>query len=90
LSKSKSRNAVLVVEFLEDLEYWIKTDRRLALKVLSLIEATVRDPFDGPGKPEPLKHFDPDTWSRRINQEHRIVYRVKDQQIDFLHARYHY
>jgi toxin YoeB len=58
--------------------------------VLSLIEATVRDPFDGPGKPEPLKHLDSDTWSRRINQEHRIVYRVKDQQIDFLQARYHY
>jgi len=77
-------------EFREDLLYWVKTDRKIAIKIFKLIEACTRDPFDGIGKPEPLKHFNNNTWSRRITQEHRLVYYVKNNRIDFLQARYHY
>ncbi len=54
------------------------------------MEAILRDPFSGIGKPERLRHLDPDTWSRRITQEHRLVYHVADDRITFLQARYHY
>jgi toxin YoeB len=84
------REAVFQSEFLEDLRYWVETDRKTALRVLNLIEAILRDPFDGIGKPEPLKYFAPGVWSRRVSQEHRIVYLVRDERIDFLQARYHY
>jgi toxin YoeB len=90
LSKSNARDAIFHPEFLEDLQFWIKTDRKSALKALKLVEAILRDPFVGIGKPEPLKHLDADAWSRRLTQEHRIVYLVQDQRIDFLQARYHY
>ena len=82
--------AVFQPEFLEDLRYWVETDRKTALRILNLIEAILRDPFNGIGKPEPLKYFAPGVWSRRISQEHRIVYLVRDVRIDFLQARYHY
>lgn len=77
-------------EFREDLRYWVKTNRKTALRILDLVEAVIHDPFSGIGKPEPLKYLDPNTWSRRITQEHRLVYRVGDGLIDFLQARYHY
>ena len=77
-------------EFVEDLHFWVETDRTTALRVFKLIEAIARDPFSGIGKPEPLKYLMPNTWSRRITQEHRLVYLVRGQQIDFLQARYHY
>mgnify|MGYP001489797566 CR=1 FL=1 len=86
----KVRIAVFQPEFIEDLRYWIETDRKLALRAFDLIEAILRDPFQGVGKPEPLKYLHPGTWSRRLTQEHRIVYLVRDDQIDFLQARYHY
>ena len=86
----KSRIAIFQPEFLEDLRYWVETDRKLALRALDLIEAIVRDPFSGIGKPEPLRYLNPGAWSRRLTQEHRIVYLVRDNQIDFLQARYHY
>lgn len=86
----KSCIAVFQPEFLEDLKYWVQTDRRMALRVLELVEAVLRDPFSGIGKPEPLKFIAPGTWSRRLNQEHRLVYLVRDERIDFLQARYHY
>lgn len=89
LSK-KERTAVFQPEFIEDLRYWVETDRRLALRAFDLIEAILRDPFEGIGKPEPLKYLTPGAWSRRLTQEHRIVYLVRDDQIDFLQARYHY
>ncbi len=76
--------------FLEDLEYWTRTDRRRALRALKLVEATLRDPFGGPGKPEPLRGQLAGKWSRRIDQEHRLVYAVKDEQVFFLAARHHY
>jgi toxin YoeB len=77
-------------EALEDLRHWVQHDRKLAGKVLELIEAARRDPFAGIGKPEPLKNLGPDVWSRRITQEDRLVYRVADDFIDVLQARYHY
>ncbi|TET37540.1 MAG: Txe/YoeB family addiction module toxin [Anaerolineales bacterium] len=87
---NKDREAVFHPEFIEDLKYWVKNDRKTTLRVLKLIEDILRDPFVGIGKPEPLKYLSPGTWSRRITQEHRIVYLVRDKRIDFLQARYHY
>ena len=84
------RGAVFQPEFREDLKYWVKTDRKIALKAFEIIEAILRDPFKGIGKPEPLKYLAPNTWSRRLTQEHRIVYLVRENRIDFLQARYHY
>ena len=77
-------------EFLEDLRHWVATDRRVALKILDLVDAVLRDPFDGIGKPEPLKYEAAGAWSRRITQEHRLVYLIGKGRIDFLQARYHY
>ena len=87
---NKEYQALFQPEFIEDLRYWVETDRKLALKVFDLIEAILRDPFEGIGKPEPLKYLTPGAWSRRLTQEHRIVYLVRGEQIDFLQARYHY
>lgn len=84
------REAVFQPEFREDLRYWVETDRRTALRILTLIEAVLRDPFRGLGKPEPLKYLGAGVWSRRITQEHRLVYVVSDDRIDFIQARYHY
>jgi len=86
----KERDAVFHPEFREDLRHWVETDRKVALRAFDLIEAIARDPFDGVGKPEPLKYLAPNTWSRRLTQEHRIVYLVSEDRIDFLQARYHY
>ncbi|MEQ9103451.1 MAG: Txe/YoeB family addiction module toxin [Rhodothermales bacterium] len=77
-------------EFREDLEYWVRHDRKIALKCLKIIEDVMRDPFDGLGKPEPLKFMGSGVWSRRLTQEHRIVYVVMQNRVDFLQARYHY
>ena len=86
----KQRLAVFQPEFIEDLRYWVETDRKLALKTLNMVEDILRDPFQGIGKPEPLKYLAPGTWSRRLTREHRIVYLVRESRIDFLQARYHY
>lgn len=86
----KGRIAAFHPEFIEDLRYWIEADRRVALKAFDLIEAVMRDPFLGIGKPEPLKYLLAGAWSRRLTQEHRIVYLVSKERIDFLQARYHY
>jgi len=88
--KVKHREAIFQPEFREDLRHWVETDRKTALRALNLIEAILRDPFTGIGKPEPLKYLSPGIWSRRLTQEHRIVYLVRDDRIDFLQARYHY
>jgi toxin YoeB len=84
------REAIFQREFREDLRYWVQTDRKVALRALDLVEAVIRDPFGGIGKPEPLKYLVSGAWSRRLTQEHRIVYLVRDDRIDFLQARYHY
>ena len=89
-SSRNKREAVFHPEFREDLRFWVETDRRVALRALDLIEDILRDAFSGPGKPEPLKYLAPNTWSRRLTQEHRIVYHVLDTQIHFLQGRFHY
>jgi toxin YoeB len=86
----RQRSAVFHLEFHGDLRYWVKTNRKTALRALDIIEAIVRDPFQGIGKPEPLRYLGAGVGSRRLTQEHRIVYLVRDDRIDFLQARYHY
>ena len=83
------RVAVFQPEFREDLRYWVETNRKIALRAIDLVEAITRDPFSGIGKPEPLRHFASGAWSRRLTDEHRIVYLVSHDRIDF-QAWYHY
>ena len=87
---STQREAVCHPEFLEDLQHWIDTDRRTARRLVELMKAALRDPFTGIGKPEPLKYLGSGVWSRRITQEHRCVYLVKGNRVEFLQGRYHY
>lgn len=75
---------------MEDLAWWVSTNRKVALRIFSLMEAARRTPFRGIGKPEPLKHLGPDFWSRRITARDWLVCRVGDDFVDFLQARYHY
>lgn len=82
--------AVFDRDFIQDLRYWIATDRKTALRALEIVEAVLRDPFQGIGKPEPLKHLLAGAWSRRLTQEHRLVYLVSQVRVVFLQARYHY
>ena len=84
------RTTVFQAEFRQDLRFWVETDRRTALRILKLVEAVSRDPFAGIGKPESLRHLGTGLWSRRITQEHRLVYLVREHRIDFLQCRYHY
>jgi toxin YoeB len=74
----------------EDLAWWIEKDRPTAIKIVKLVREIQRDPFSGTGKPEKLKHDLAGCWSRRINQEHRLVYQVLDDKIRILACRYHY
>ena len=90
MAKRVERLAVFHPEFRQDLRYWLETNRRVALRVLDLVEAVMRDPFQGVGKPEPLKYLLAGAWSRRITEEHRLVYAVSAERVDFLQARYHY
>ena len=90
MAKKVERLAVFHPEFRQDLRYWVETNRRVALRVLDLVEAVMRDPFQGVGKPEPLKYVLAGAWSRRITEEHRLVYTVSADRVDFLQARYHY
>jgi toxin YoeB len=87
---SAQQEAVCHPEFLDDLQPWIDTDRRTAKRLLDLMHAVLRDPFQGIGKPEPLKYLGPGGWSRRITQEHRCVVLVKADRVEFLQGRYHY
>lgn len=75
---------------LEDLAWWIKQDRKKAVRIIELILNVLRDPFTGIGKPEPLRHELSGCWSRRIDQEHRLVYQVKEAKIRILACRFHY
>lgn len=84
------REEVFHPEFREDLRYWVETDRTVALRAFTLLEAILRDPFRGIGKPEPLKHLAAGACSRRLTQEHRMVYLVSADRVAFLQARYHY
>jgi len=70
--------------------YWHKTDKAIAKRINALIKDIQRNPFEGIGKPEPLKHALSGFWSRRINDEHRIVYKVTDDNILIAQLRFHY
>jgi toxin YoeB len=74
----------------DDLQWWVENDRKQALKIMKLIKEIQREPFTGLGKPEPLKHELSGCWSRRITQEHRLIYEVKNEKIRILACRYHY
>jgi toxin YoeB len=89
-AEPRRREAVFHPEFREDLRHWVEADRKLALRVLELVEAVLREPFVGIGMPEPLRYLGSGVWSRRITQEHRLVYLVSSDRVEFLQARYHY
>lgn len=74
----------------DDLRYWLSTDAKKLKRLFELIEAARRDPFQGIGKPEPLKHQFKGAWSRRIDEEHRLIYRVENNCLVVLAARFHY
>jgi toxin YoeB len=74
----------------DDYQYWVTTDKVTVRRVNRLIEATPRDPFGGIGKPEQLRHVLEGCWSRRIDDEHRLVYYVDGDDLVVLQARYHY
>jgi toxin YoeB len=74
----------------EDLAWWIEQDRNKALRIINLIKDVQRDPFQGIGKPEPLRHELKGSWSRRIDREHRLIYQVTEEKIRILACRYHY
>jgi toxin YoeB len=74
----------------EDFSYWVASDRKIAKRIMRLIKDIQRQPFMGLGKPEPLKHDLAGFWSRRITDEHRLVYAVEANQLLIAQARYHY
>ena len=74
----------------EDYLYWQKTDRRILKRINALIKEVCREPFAGTGKPEPLKHALAGYWSRRIDEEHRLVYKMEHNALCIAHLRYHY
>jgi len=78
------------INAIQDLSYWIKVDRRKAEKILKLIEEVSKNPFEGLGKPQPLKFSLSSCWSRRIDHEHRLVYSVGEEKIRILSCRFHY
>jgi toxin YoeB len=84
------RSISLTAVAIAHLEEWRQSDSRMLAKIVSLLAETAKSPFEGTGKPEPLKYALKGKWSRRINQEHRIVYEVKDEVIIVLSCRYHY
>lgn len=77
-------------QFKSDLKYWFKIDQKKAEKILDLVTEVMKNPFGGIGKPELLKYMEGNIWSRRIDLEHRLVYRISETQIDFLACRFHY
>jgi len=87
---ARVRASVFEPEFREDLRHWVETERRVALRLMEIVESVMRDPFQGIGKPEPLRHLGAGIWSRRLSQEHRVIYLVEHDSVTFLKARYHY
>ncbi|MCX6350477.1 MAG: Txe/YoeB family addiction module toxin [Bacteroidetes bacterium] len=75
---------------LEDLYFWAKTDLKLLKKIVELLDAIQKNPFEGIGKPEMLKHELKGFWSRRIDNEHRLIYKITDEAIVVIACRYHY
>ena len=89
-----SKTCAMKLEFdphaLHDLRHWVQTDRKRALRLIKLIEDVLRDPFSGSGKPEKLKFNLQGCWSRRIDQTHRLVYKIEGDTVVILSCRYHY
>ena len=83
-------NVTFTPTALDDLRYWLKTDKRQAERVLTLLEEIRRTPFEGIGKPEPLRFQLAGCWSRRIDREHRLIYQVEETEIVVIACRYHY
>ena len=75
---------------MEQFNYWSKTDRTVKERIVELLKVIVESPFEGIGKPEPLKHLLKGCWSRRINKSHRLVYQVKHDSIVVISCRFHY
>ena len=84
------RNIVLKEQAFDDLKYWSQVDVKLTRKIFDLLESVIRDPFSGIGKPEPLKGDLKGYWSRRINDEHRLVYTITNEHIIVVSCRSHY
>ncbi len=74
----------------DDYQYWIKTDKKILKRMNALVQDIQRSPFSGIGKPEPLKHGLSGYWSRRVNDEQRIVYKATDDSVFIAQTRYHY
>lgn len=74
----------------EDYQWWLEPDRKTLRRINALIKDTLRDPFDGIGKPEPLEHVLAGAWSRRITQEHRLVYVIASDDLVVIQCRYRY
>jgi toxin YoeB len=86
----KAPKSVFSIELREGLDYWVETDRKVVLRVFDIVESVMLNPFEGIGKPEPICYLSNGVWSRRVTQEHRIVYVVSEGRIDFIQCRYHY
>lgn len=85
-----SREIVWTKEAAKDFEYWKKSDITVARKIKKLIESIIADPFNGIGKPEPLRFSLTGSWSRRITKEHRLVYLIEKEVITIVSCRFHY
>ncbi len=83
-------NLVFSPQAWDDYQHWVQTDRKLVRRINELIKDTIRNPHDGIGKPEPLRHALAGFWSRRINDEHRMVYRVTGNNLEIAQLRFHY
>lgn len=83
-------NLLFLDDAWEDYQYWMQTDKNTLKRINLLIKDCMRTPYSGIGKPEPLKFDLTGTWSRRINQEHRLVYKVEQDKLIILQCRYHY
>lgn len=83
-------NLLFLKDAWEDYQYWVTTDKATLRRINTLIKECMRTPYSGIGKPESLKFSLSGTWSRRINQEHRLVYRVEEDDLVILQCRYHY
>jgi toxin YoeB len=81
---------IFVDESWEDYQYWLKTDKKILARINDLIKDISRTPYTGIGKPEPLKYKYKGFWSRRITDEHRLIYQVKEDELLILKCRFHY
>ena len=83
-------NLVFSPQAWEDYQHWVQTDRKLVKRINELFKDAVRNPYSGIGKPEPLRHALSGFWSRRISDEHRMVYRVAGENLEIAQLRFHY